>query len=220
MGNAGTQVFSDGWKSACCSEARAHRRVSPGRYPHLEQAAMRSVVDGATHGETGGVLSLPTGMEYHFFLSFSQATGADQMDTLCLELSVLGYRCAQRCVTNAMSRIISKTRKDSMGTTEQQMSSGEDKKQDMADDVRRSAVVILFLSRGVLQRRFVQLEMRRALAEKKPILLMHEDESHHDPFDFMAEAVGVPEDSKFFRWDYSENPVYRQRSAGPNRKLL
>ena len=47
-------------------------------------------------------------------------------------------------------------------------------KQGMADGVRGSAVFVLFLSRGVLERPFVRFEVAEALKHGKPIQLLHE----------------------------------------------
>ena len=46
-------------------------------------------------------------------------------------------------------------------------------KEGMLKGVQDSAAFILFLSEGVLMRPYCQLEIREALALKKPIVLLH-----------------------------------------------
>ena len=54
----------------------------------------------------------------------------------------------------------------------------------MAEGVRGSCFVFLFLSEGVLTRPFVQFEVDEALQSKTPIILMHEADPRHQPFNF------------------------------------
>ena len=46
-------------------------------------------------------------------------------------------------------------------------------KEGMLKGIERAAAFILFLSSGVLQRPYCQLEIRHAVALKKPIILLH-----------------------------------------------
>ena len=46
-------------------------------------------------------------------------------------------------------------------------------KEGMLKGIERAAAFILFLSSGVLQRPYCQLEIRHALALKKPVVLLH-----------------------------------------------
>ena len=59
--------------------------------------------------------------------------------------------------------------------------------------VKRSAVLILFLSKGVFTRPFCRLEIITALKEKRPILTLFETDPRHGAFDFGdASKDGVP----------------------------
>ena len=49
----------------------------------------------------------------------------------------------------------------------------------MLKGIEQAAAFVLFLSTGVLERPYCQLEIRHALALKKPIVLLH-GESKHD----------------------------------------
>ena len=44
----------------------------------------------------------------------------------------------------------------------------------MLKGIEQAASFVLFLSTGVLQRPYCQLEIRHALALKKPVVLLHE----------------------------------------------
>ena len=57
------------------------------RPPQSGQPQQRPPQGGAPHRP------LPEGCEFHFFLSHYQASGGDQVNTLCLELERLGVRC-------------------------------------------------------------------------------------------------------------------------------
>ena len=46
-------------------------------------------------------------------------------------------------------------------------------KEGMLKGIERAAAFVLFLSTGVLQRPYCQMEIRHALALKKPIVLLH-----------------------------------------------
>ncbi len=63
----------------------------------------------------------------------------------------------------------------------------------MAEGVRKSAFVILFLSKGVLERPFVQFEVETALSANKRVLLLHEQDPRHNPFDFAQEVQAAPD---------------------------
>ena len=53
--------------------------------------------------------------------------------------------------------------------------------------------VILFLSANVLQRPFVLFEIETAIAAKKKIILIHEQDIRHGAFDFALEVEAAPE---------------------------
>lgn len=61
----------------------------------------------------------------------------------------------------------------------------------MKEGIENSAVFILFLTKGVLTRPFVQFEIRTALRAKKPFIVLHEEDTRHDAFDF-AEFKDAP----------------------------
>ena len=56
----------------------------------------------------------------------------------------------------------------------------------MKEGVERSENFVLFLSAGVESRPFVHLELRHALALKKKVILVHEEDERHGKFDFSA----------------------------------
>ena len=58
----------------------------------------------------------------------------------------------------------------------------------MAAGVQNSCFLILFLSEGVLERPFVLFEVSEALKAQKPVLLIHEQDARHNPFNFAQEA--------------------------------
>ena len=90
------------------------------------------------------------------------------MDSLFHELTARGFRC---WYDNRMSNLT---------------------KQGMADGVRFSAVFVLFLSQEVLTRPFVRFEVGEALKNKKGILLLHESDGRHQPFNFATEVEQAP----------------------------
>ena len=51
-------------------------------------------------------------------------------------------------------------------------------KEGMLKGIERAAAFVLFLSQGVLERPYCQLEIRHALALKKPIILLHGESEH------------------------------------------
>merc|ERR1719159_378457 len=62
----------------------------------------------------------------------------------------------------------------------------------MASGIRNSCFVILFLSEGVLSRPFVQFEMSEAQSAGKRVILVHESDPRHHPFDFAKEVAEAP----------------------------
>ena len=60
-------------------------------------------------------------------------------------------------------------------------------KEGMLKGIERAAAFVLFLSQGVLERPYCQLEIRHALALKKPVVLLHgeneEMRAMDDPID-------------------------------------
>ena len=49
----------------------------------------------------------------------------------------------------------------------------------MLKGIEQAAAFVLFLSQGVLERPYCQLEIRHALALKKPVVLLHGESSKH-----------------------------------------
>ena len=92
-------------------------------------------------------------MQYDFFLSHYQSTGGDQVMTLELRLSAMGFHCwlDQNAATIT--------------------------KESMEDGVRGSKVFLLFLSQGVLTRPFCLFEIQTAMGEQKALMLMHETDA-------------------------------------------
>lgn len=64
----------------------------------------------------------------------------------------------------------------------------------MKEGVANSAIFLLFLSAGCLQRDFVQLEIREAIRLEKPVMLLHETDTRHGAFNFQEELAQAPED--------------------------
>jgi len=86
----------------------------------------------------------------HFFLSHKQDSGGDQMSALYFHLAQHGFRC---WYDNQEDQIT---------------------KQAMEEGVNMSQVFVLFLSKGVLQSKWVQYEVATAMRKKKRIVLLHE----------------------------------------------
>merc|ERR1719160_341899 len=63
----------------------------------------------------------------------------------------------------------------------------------MATGIANSSMVILFMSEGVLTRPFVIFELEQALKAQKQILLIHEQDQRHNPFEFAREVSLAPE---------------------------
>ena len=51
-------------------------------------------------------------------------------------------------------------------------------KDGMLKGIESSAAFVLFLSTGVLERPYCQMEIRHALALKKPVVLLHGESEH------------------------------------------
>ena len=81
--------------------------------------------------------------------SHSQATGGDQANAIYLELERMGFKA---WYDNRASDLT---------------------KDGMLKGIEQAAAFVLFLSMGVLERPYCQLEIRHALALKKPIVLLH-----------------------------------------------
>ena len=81
--------------------------------------------------------------------SHSQATGGDQANAIYLELERMGFKA---WYDNRASDLT---------------------KEGMLKGIEQAAAFILFLSAGVLQRPYCQMEIRQAVALKKPVVLIH-----------------------------------------------
>ena len=51
-------------------------------------------------------------------------------------------------------------------------------KEGMLKGIEQAAAFVLFLSSGVLERHYCQMEIRHALALKKPVVLLHGEREH------------------------------------------
>ena len=51
-------------------------------------------------------------------------------------------------------------------------------KEGMLKGIEQAAAFVLFLSQGVLERPYCQLEIRHAMALKKPVVLLHGESEH------------------------------------------
>ena len=94
----------------------------------------------------------------HLYISHSQATGGDQSNAIYLELERMGFRAWYD------------NRADDLT------------KEGMLKGIEEAAAFVLFLSPGVLQRPYCQMEIRHALALGKPVVLLHgerRDERSH-----------------------------------------
>ena len=54
-------------------------------------------------------------------------------------------------------------------------------KEGMLKGIERAAAFVLFLSQGVLERPYCQMEIRHALALKKPVVLLHGESEQDEP---------------------------------------
>ena len=104
---------------------------------------------------------------HDFFLSHYQATGGDQVMSLELRLTSMGYTCwlDQKAAT----------------ITKESMQTG----------VSESRVFLLFLSEGVLTRPFCLFEIETAMTMQKK-MLMHETDSRHVAFAFEVIPPALP----------------------------
>ena len=120
---------------------------------------------GGGGGEQGRGIALPwsQGLKYHFFLSHKQANGGQTMAWLEGKLSgrdLLSWY-------------------DNM--QEDRSEAG------MMAGVKGSAVFLLFLTEGTIERYFVQREMSEAFSLRKPFMLMYETDDRFGRPDFGAE---------------------------------
>jgi hypothetical protein len=111
---------------------------------------------------------LKNGNNWHFFLSHHQEHGGDQCAVLSAELEQRDWKV---WYDNKMENLTA---------------------DGMKEGVRKSAVFLLFLTKGIFSRPYVQLEISEALKYKKPILLLHELDERHGKFDFDSKT-GVPD---------------------------
>ena len=101
-------------------------------------------------------------IKYDFFLSHSQATGADQVATIYSRLK-----------SSEFGRTVW------YDQTAQRIGLAG-----MALGIQQSRAVLLFLSAGVMARPFVVFALRCAFIFGKPVFLVHEDDEGHGKFDF------------------------------------
>jgi hypothetical protein len=129
---------------------------------------------------------LDAGLNYHFFLSHTQATGQDQTSALCTFLQGYGFICWYDMDAEDLT------------------SDG------MAQGVLESDIYVLFLSAGVLTRPFVHMELREAKRLNKRIVTIYEPDERHGAFNFNEEGSLCPEDLRFVLQDIEAIP-YRRR---------
>ena len=72
----------------------------------------------------------------------------------------------------------------------------------MRSGIEKSGALLLFLSKGVLRRPFVQFEIRTAKELGKQIILVHESDKRHAPFDFVQDRSDAPSDLLHLLDDY------------------
>ena len=83
-------------------------------------------------------------------------------------------------------------------------------KEGMLKGIEEAAAFVLFLSPGVLQRHYCQMEIRHALALKKPVVLLHESDARFGGFDFRAaHAEAAPDLQELL--DNHESLPFRRR---------
>ena len=87
-------------------------------------------------------------MRFCVLHSHSQATGGDQANAIYLELERMGFKA---WYDNRASDLT---------------------KEGMLKGIEQAAAFVLFLSQGVLERPYCQLEIRHALVLKKPMVLL------------------------------------------------
>eukprot|EP00935_MAST-01C_sp_MAST-1C-sp1_P001606 g1606.t1 len=120
------------------------------------------------------------------FASHAQATGGDQANAIYLELERLGFT------------VWYDNRADDLT------------KEGMLKGIEQAAAFILFLSSGVLERPYCQMEIRHARALKKPIVLLHESDARFGSFDFRAAYTAAPTDLQELL-DNTESLPFRRR---------
>eukprot|EP00935_MAST-01C_sp_MAST-1C-sp1_P000662 g662.t1 len=83
-------------------------------------------------------------------------------------------------------------------------------KEGMLKGIEEASAFVLFLSEGVLQRSYCQMEIRHALALKKPVVLLHESDARHGGFDFRAAHEAAEADLQELL-DNTESLPFRRR---------
>eukprot|EP00935_MAST-01C_sp_MAST-1C-sp1_P001514 g1514.t1 len=111
-----------------------------------------------------------------------QATGGDQANATYLELERMGFKVWASDLT----------------------------KEGMLKGIGQAAAFILFLSVGVLQRPYCQMEIRHALALKKPVVLLHESDARYGSFDFRVAHAEADADLQELL-DQHESLPFRRR---------
>ena len=92
-------------------------------------------------------------------------------------------------------------------------------KEGMLKGIEQAAAFVLFLSQGVLERPYCQMEIRHALALKKPMVLLHESDARYGGFDFRAAHEEAPHDLQQLL-DNNESLPFRRRGYGEFRAGL
>ena len=83
-------------------------------------------------------------------------------------------------------------------------------KEGMLKGIEQAAAFILFLSTDILTRPYCQMEIRHAVALKKPIVLLHESDARYGGFDFRAAHEVAPPDLQELL-DNNESLPFRRR---------
>eukprot|EP00935_MAST-01C_sp_MAST-1C-sp1_P000015 g15.t1 len=83
-------------------------------------------------------------------------------------------------------------------------------KEGMLKGIEQAAAFLLFLSLDVLQRPYCQMEIRHALALKKPIVILHESDARYGGYDFRAAHAAAPTDLQLLL-DNNESLPFRRR---------
>ena len=107
--------------------------------------------------------------------SHSQASGGDQANAIYLELERMGFKVCERPVSTECRLSSHLVRVCSRGRPQvwYDNRASDLTKEGMLKGIERAAAFILFLSVDVLQRPYCQMEIRHALALKKPVVLIH-----------------------------------------------
>ena len=131
-----------------------------------------------SHSRTASIVSARGANVWDFFLSHYQAESGDLVALVATKLEHRGFRIwydKWPGKGDAASGFIDVT------------------KDGMKLGVERSAVFVLFLSKGVFTRPFCRLEIITALKERRPIITLMETDTRRGAFDFGAAAkAGVP----------------------------